>query len=269
MLYKLDHIMNDIEDSIIKEIPFSIIRLGDGDLKILHELKTGKFDSKRWRREGFKKTDRQEILDMYVNACNNANYVSSFEMFLDGTFWRTVEPRRALSEDCVPFIKNWKNFYLELGITNENYCSPEIGWQLFLKRKGKKNLLDILKGKRVCLITCYGKTKQIFIQKGIKISLISIPGRFKNHYSKFDQIKNSIKEICKHTNIFLVGAGAVGRGYSSYIKTIGKIAIDIGKVFDMAAGIKWIPQYRNFVLHYPNELEFRLTTNGEKYGRFF
>ena len=71
--------------------------------------------------------------------------------------------------------------------------------------------------------------------------------------------------------IFLIGAGAVGRGYSNFIKVKGGIAVDIGKVMDMWAGVrssqKWGELYKDYVK--ANGLTYELTKEGEKYERHF
>jgi hypothetical protein len=267
MFFKLNYILNDIKKHIDENIPFSIVRLGDGDLQILNELKTGIFSSVRSKREAYNLINRHELLDTYVSSCNNANYLSGYDLYLNGEFWRSCKPISIISKDCVPLILNWKNFYESLGIINQNFCSPELGWQLFLQRRKRLNLLQILKGKNVVVISCFPKISKKLNSVGINTVSIGIPGRFGNHYSKINITKNRIKELIPSRKIFLIGAGAWGRGYSNYIKSLGGIAIDIGKVCDMWAGKKWIPQYRPYVI--PNGLTFHLTKNGMKYLPFF
>jgi hypothetical protein len=267
MFFKLNHILNDIELHIQKEIPFSIVRLGDGDLQILNELNTGNFSSVRSKRESYNVTNSKELLNTYITSCNNANYLSGYDMYLNSEFWRSCNPPSIISKDCISLILNWKNFYLSLGITNNNFCSPELGWQLFLRRKKHKNLLNILSNRKVVLITCFPKASTILKNSGVDVSVISIPGRFGNHYSKINFVKQQIKGLIKNRRIFLIGAGAWGRGYSNYIKQLGGVAIDIGKVCDMWAGKKWIPQYRPYVIS--NGIIFQITKSGSQYLKFF
>lgn len=267
MFFRLNYILNDIKKHIDENIPFSIVRLGDGDLQILNELKTGNFSSVRSKRESYNLLNSKELLSSYISACNNANYVSGYDMYLNGEFWRSCNPVSIISKDCVPLILKWKQFYSSLGIENENFCSPELGWQLFLQRKKRINLLQILHNKKVVLITCFPKAAVKLRTSEIDTTVIPIPGRFGNHYSKINIVKNRIKELIETRKIFLVGAGAWGRGYSDYIKSLGGIAIDIGKVCDMWADKKWIPQYRQYVI--PKGATFHLTTNGLQYLKFF
>jgi len=267
MFFKLNHILNDIQYHIQNNLPFSIIRMGDGDLQILNELSSSNFTSVRSKRESYNLTNSKELLNTYIEACNNANYISGYDLYCNGEFWRSCNPISIISKDCIPLILNWKDFYSKLGITNQNFCSPELGWELFLQRKKRLNLFYILRGKKVVLITCFPKASKILTTKEIDSIVVPIPGRFGNHYSKINIIKNRIKELISTRKIFLIGAGAWGRGYSNYIKSLGGIAIDIGKVCDMWAGKKWIPQYRPYVI--PNGSKFLLTKQGLKYLRFF
>lgn len=267
MFFKLNHILNDIKYHVDNNLPFSIVRLGDGDLQILNELNTGNFSSTRSKREAYNVTNSKELLNTYISACNNANYVSGYDMYLNREFWRSCNPIVIISKDCVPLITNWKNFYLSLGITNEKFCSPELGWQLFLRRKKRPNLFQILYGKKVVLITCFPKASSKLKNSGIDTAVISIPGRFGNHYSKINDVKQQILDHLKTRKIFLIGAGAWGRGYSDFVKQHGGIAIDIGKVCDMWAGKKWIPQYTPYV--FSNGLTFQLTQKGKEYLKFF
>jgi len=267
MFFKLNYILNDIKKHIDENIPFSIVRLGDGDLQILNELTTHDFTSVRSKREAYNVTNSKELLNSYVEACNNANYLSGYDLYLNGEFWRSCKPISIISKDCVSLILDWKNFYKRLKIVNNNFCSPELGWQLFLQREHCLDLLQILQGKNIVVITCFPKVSKKLKDVGINAVSIPIPGRFGNHYSKINITKKRIKELIPSRKIFLIGAGAWGRGYSNYIKSLGGIAIDIGKVCDMWAGKKWIPQYRQYVI--PNGLTFHLTKNGMKYLPFF
>lgn len=270
-MFTLDHILEDIKIHIAKQLPFSIVRLGDGDLKILQELRTGVFDSVRSKRESYNDKNRKELLDSYISSCNSANYLSGFDLYLNNQFWRSCSPRHIISKDCIGLMIQWKILYKELGITNTNYCSPELGWQLFLRRKRKENLLTTLQGQKIVVITCWpSKASRILReQANLDVVAISIPGRFGNHYSQVNITKSRIKEIIKDRKIFLVGAGAWGRGYSSYIKQLGGIAIDIGKVFDAWSGRTWNREYFPYVTLTPSRVTFRLTDKGQQYLKFF
>jgi hypothetical protein len=269
-MFTLDHILEDIKVHIEKQLPFSIVRLGDGDLKILQELRTGIFNSVRSNRESYNAKNSQELLNSYINACNNANYTSSFDLYLNGQFWRSCQAQRLISKDCVDLMIGWKNFYAQLGITNMNYCSPELGWQLFLQRKRKINLLNIIEKQQVVVITCWPtKVSRKLQASQIDAIPIAIPGRFGNHYSKVKITKDRIKEMIKSRQIFLLGAGAWGRGYSDYIKSLGGIAIDIGKVCDLWAGFTWNRAYLSYVNVDVTKTKFSLTDQGRKYISFF
>jgi len=268
MYYKLNQVLDDIDYHITNKIPFSIIRLGDGDISILKELVSGEFNSKRSKREGYKKKDKDDILSIYRESCNNANYVSGFEMFLNNKmFWRSANPPKMITPECANDVRDWKNIYKVSGITNTNFIHPDLGWQMFLQEA--QNLFHIIKGHRICLITCFPKAVKVLEnKKGIKANIIIIPGRFKNHYSSHTRIKKEIKQMSKKYDVFLVGGGAVGRGYSNHVKKMGKVAIDIGKIFDMWVGKTWIKVYRKWVIPHKQTLDFSLTPEGQKFRKY-
>lgn len=266
-MFKLKNILSDIEFHIQNKKPFSIVRLGDGDLKILEELQTNNFSSVRSEREGYNKLNSKKLLDIYVNACNNANYISGFDLYLDNTFWRSCNPPKIISLDCIEFVSNWKQLYSKIGITNVNYCSPELGWQLFINSPKYPNLFSILKNQKFYVITCFPIIEKRLKSRGFDASVIKIPGRFQDHGMSYEEVKQEIKKCILERNIFLVGGGAWGRGYSDYIKNLGGIAIDIGKVCDSWRGGKWCRSYHAYVL--ANDFSFKLTEFGNEYLQYF
>jgi hypothetical protein len=261
MLYNLDHILNDIETSILQKKPFSIARLGDGDLKLLVSSQANLPNPWKFQQQGIPLQHYKWICDLYKNSCNNANYVSSFDLYFDGSIWK-----RPMSAGMRHKIRDWKKIYKDSGIINENYCSPEIGFLFFLDEP--RNLFSILKEKRICLITCFEVVEMKLRNLGYNVGSLIIPGRNQNQFQRYHKnIKRIIRRI-QNYDVFLVGAGSLGRGYSNCIKNHGGIAIDIGQVFDAWAGRLLAKRIKNFVTM-TNVLTFQLNSNSILFRKNF
>lgn len=252
------HIGQDIVKHLKNKEPFSLIRLGDADLRLMQRIdKVEKFKRgeigfspigyiKKFRQQGIEPNKIPMLYDIYREACNNANYVSGFDCWLDtNNYWY----RNTASDGALNTLKNWRNTYKRMNITNENYCNPDINFHLFMN--ANFNLLNFLKGKTICLVTPWiGALNRLknagysvhhiriphMNPKGIRIKevpdLTKPPAGKKWHTDVYEIIKNKIKKKSKKCDIFFIGAGNLGRGYSNHVKECGKVAIDLGKVMD-------------------------------------
>jgi len=261
MLYNLNYILHDIETCINNKKPFSISRLGDGDLKLLTVASNGHFNRWKFNQQGIPVSEHEFVCKLYKESCNNANYVSSFDMYFDGTIWR-----RPLSRGMRKKIQFWKRLYRKVGIKNENYCSPEIGFLFFLNEP--RNLFSILANKRICLITCFPRVEGKINGLGYNCTTFLIPGRNEHHYKVYYTNIEKLSKIATSFDAFLVGAGTLGRGYSNCIKANGGVAIDIGQVFDSWADFGLPKRLKRFLIRTPN-LTFRLQDNAKQFRKFF
>lgn len=260
MLYNLSHILNDIENCISQKKSFSIARLGDGDLKLLTVASNGHFNKWKFAQQGIPTSEHAFVCNLYKESCNNANYVSSFDMYFDGTLWR-----RPLSRGMRKKIQLWKRLYHKIGIKNQNYCSPEIGFLFFLNEP--RNLFSILQNKRICLITCFSTVEGKLSGLGYNCTTFLIPGRNENHYKFYSRNLSQLSKIATSFDAFLVGGGALGRGYSNCIKMNGGIAIDIGQVFDSWAGFANPKRLKRFIIK-NGDLTFRLSSNAKQFRKY-
>lgn len=110
-------------------------------------------------------------------------------------------------------------------------------------------LTELLQGRQVLnYISCRNLTdkfKEVFSIKEINGFLIAPEMKFTGAYNgvrhypeQFYSIKESLIDIPVKGNLFLVGAGILGKIYCDWIKQAGGIAVDIGGVFDHWAGLK-------------------------------
>lgn len=258
MIYNCSHILQDIKNSVENKIPFSIVRLGDGDIKLLVSALKGDTNNPKFRQQGIPPGTANEILDIYKHSCNTANYISSFDIYFSDDFWY-----RNLSPGTRNRMAKWKGIYQNVGIENESYCNPEVGFFFFLNQDF--SLFNILKGKEICLITCYPVVEKRLKKIGISSRVLQIPGRYSNHYSRFQQIKRDLKKQIDSVDIFLIGAGALGRGYSYAIKRKGGIAIDIGQVFDAWTFFSLPDRLKGILTINKTNLNFSFTNKYKKF----
>lgn len=263
MLYGVNDILSDIEKHMNNKEPFSIVRIGDGDLKLLDELVRGKINVGKFNRSGIPHEEGKWVLKIYRNSCNEANYTSSFEMYYTDKFWG-----RKFSPGTRKKVEKWEDLYRRVGITNKNFCNPEIGHLLFLDEN--KNLLNLLSGKSVCLLTCFPRCARIAgkVGKAKEVNIIKIPPINKGHYSKYREINNEILKNIKKTDIFLVAAGAIGKAYSLTIKNNGGMSIDVGQVLNTWAGKPIAGRFKHILKPGNKPGTFKLTDRANKFRKF-
>lgn len=261
MFYKMNHILNDLKEHIQNKKPFSIVRVGDGDLKMINIMLRGAYSRIKFRQQGIpnNKEAFKELIKIYKVSCNTANYISNFDVYFnDKILWkRTVKPKTLMK------MKNWKEIYKNIGIINKNYCSPEIGVYFFLDLK--KNLFSLMKNRKVCLVTCFPKVEEKIRSLGYNVDTFIIPGRNGKHGKHYNNKIQKLKQVIDKYDLFIVGGGAYGRGYSNCIKENGGVTVDVGQVFDVWNSNKLPDRLKGLVRYDRRRMVFMLTENGKKY----
>ena len=262
MLYKLNHILADINNHVKKQKPFSIVRIGDGDLKLLDALVLGRMNKQKFNRSGIPHNKGDWVLQLYRESCNSANYTSSFEMYYTDEFWH-----RKFSEGTKSKVLDWKRIYKKVGITNTNFCNPEIGHLLFLDQKN--NLMNLMEGKRICLITCYQKVGKFLLKCGVEnADAIKIPAIGRGHYNQYTSVKEEIAKRIQDFDMFLISAGALGKGYTLCIKNLGGVAIDVGQVINFWAGRPIAGRFKGILEKGKQPGTFNLKQSSKKFRRY-
>jgi hypothetical protein len=142
---------------------------------------------------------------------------------------------------------DWRKIYESVGITNDRFCNPEIGY-LFFSNNSEKNILEIIEGKRICCITSFYGAKKVLAPYVREISLKLIPGFFGNFYDVcYESIICEIKKEAPYYDLWLIGAGELGRIFSGMIKEFGGRSVDIGKIFDVITNKKINNRMRKIV----------------------
>jgi hypothetical protein len=273
IVHTVDDILNKLENCIQYKLPFSHIRFGDGGIKFLHGIIYN--DEVQLRdivfKEGLPQDQIIEIMELWAYYARQADFIDTPEVYLNGKFWPRIKAlNKKISEHTQQRLEMWKELYNRAEFFNENYCNPESNYLMILRRFGKRNLLNVMKGRKICVIAVKREVRKLLIQQGYNVDLIKIVGHNQNQYRRsFSDVVKHIKKNARKYDFWLVAAGELGRIYSGIIKEEGGRTIDIGYVIEL-----WLEKYLhsrlqpflNFSLYSP--LELVLTNEGKKYEEF-
>ena len=233
-IHKVEEILSDLEKCMIEKKPFSLIRFGDGGLKFIHAMLYNDFDQLNQiiRKEGLTREKLLEIFELWGHYTRNANYIDTPEVYSTEEFWpRLRGPDKPMNKKTREKFKVWKELYSCAEFDNENYCNPEINFLSILKRYKKRNILDIIKDKKICCITTFPEVRDKL--SNYDVDIIQIVGHYENHYqNSFVNTIEAIKEKANEYDLFLIAAGELGRIYTGLIKEKGGRAFDIGFIIE-------------------------------------
>jgi len=238
VIYKVGEILNKLEYCICNKKPFSHIRFGDGGIKFLHAILFN--DHKQLamisKREGLPPEKLNEIFELWGYFARKADYIDTPEVYFNGCFWPRMRTSfKGMTSQTEERMKMWKDLYHRSEFDNENYCNPESNYLMVVKLQNKKNLLNLMAGKKVCIITAKPEVKKVL--SGYNVDVIKIVGHYKNQYkNSFDNVINIIKETATKYDFWLVAAGELGRIYTGTIKEHGGRAVDIGFIIEFWLG---------------------------------
>ena len=246
-IYTTEEILKDLDNHIKNKLPFSTIRFGDAVYGMLASyLCPDVIDKDKWKMPRGKKIAdsimgqltipsdiRMNMIKRVVIAANNANYCDSY-----------VAYSLLNSAKGVGIIgKNWKAIHEGSGITNDKYCNCFLHY--FSIVEGELNLFDIMKNRKIFCIS-----NQVQITDRLKtksqahtIDSYKIPrrGRKGEHYRKhYKKIMGIIRKNSKMYDLFLIGAGFLGKIYCDEVKRCGGRSFDSGRLFDFWGGLRTI-----------------------------
>lgn len=269
MIYKIEDILNKLENCIEYKLPFSHIRFGDGGIKFIHSLLYDDLEQLATivQKEGLPRHNLIEIFELWGYYARQADFIDTPEVYYNGEFWpRIKKPGKPINKDTDDKMRDWKDLYERAELDNENYCNPESNCLLIVKIPGKRNLLDFMKDKKICCITAKPELKSLFP----KMDIIKIVGQWENQYANsFKEVVELIKATAKDYDFWLVAAGELGRIYSGLIKECGGRCLDIGFVAEF-----WVTGYIHPRFHLflnkalMNNFELILTDEGKKYEQY-
>jgi hypothetical protein len=273
-VYKVKDILYKLENCIENDIPFSHMRFGDGGLKYMASVLN--FDTKSLyeivKKEGMPYEKSIEILELWGFYARQADFIDTPQVYSDGFFWPRIKgPNKLISEETTRKLVTWKDLYDRCEIDNESYCNPESNYLMTIRfSKNRKNILDLMKGRKVCIITARPGIKETLRVFGYDVDIVPIVRQYENHYQRcFKDVIYQIRENAKKYDFWLTAAGEIGRIYSGVIKQYGGRTIDIGFVIEFWMGWDLHPRLEVFMKRNPkNHLETKLTQQGKLFARY-
>lgn len=231
---KTEIILDEIEQAIGRKKPFSLIRFGDGGIKYIHAVLFG--DDEQIvdivEKEGIPQDKIVEVFELWGYYARRANYIDTPEVYFTDQFWpRLKGPDKYMSKKTIERMKQWRYLYHCAEFDNENYCNPEINFLLVLKRYRKRNLFDVLRGKKIACITAVPEVAEKLDK--FKVDTFEIVKQFEGHYdNSFKSTIDLIREKVHDYDIWLVAAGELGRVYTGLIAELGGRSVDMGFIIE-------------------------------------
>ena len=267
-IYGIDDILWKLDNCIRYNIPFSHIRFGDGGIKFLHCVLYN--DTKQLgiivKKEGIPAFKVDEIFELWGYYSRRADFIDTPEVYFNGEFWpRKRSPLKGITPKTRERLLMWPDLYDRAEFDNNSYCNPESNYLMILRRFGKKNIFDLMKGRKICIITVFPEIQGVL--KDYDVDIVTIVGHYKNQYkNSFNNVIEKIKETATDYDFWLVAAGELGRIYSGYIKQCGGRTLDIGFVIEYWLGGTIHPRLHTYInTSLYNPLELTLTDEGKKY----
>ena len=262
-------ILNKLIYSINQKESFGLIRFGDGGLKLIDAYLNSDFEQleKISEKEGIPSELFSKIIESWKVSANICDYIDCPEVYFSGRFWkRTRRKGREISLETRKKLKNWEELYNNVGITNSNYCNPEVNFLMCLTSQ-KPSLLDIIKDKKVCCISNYSSLINVITNCDLEI--LQIPGFHENQYTHFSSVLDFINKHANDYDLWLVSAGELGRIFPGFIKFKGGRALDIGSLVDYWCTEKVPVRLRPYMYSARgNKLKLTLNKEGKKYKDF-
>ena len=267
-IYTTQDILNKLDHCIRYKIPFSHIRFGDGGIKFIHSVLFNDFKQLNVivKKEGLPYNKIAEIFELWGYYARQADFIDTPEVYYNGTFWpRLKKKSKPINLETDHKMRIWKDLYNRAEIDNENYCNPESNCLLILDIPGRRNIFDIMKNRKVCIIGAKPEVKHVLF--GYDIDIVEIVGQWQNHYkNSFSKTIDIIQNSAKEYDFWMVAAGELGRIYTGMIKELGGRAMDLGFVVDYWTEGYLHPRFYRFISpSLNNKLELRLTDEGKQY----
>ena len=268
-VHSTNEIMTHFERCIENDESFSLIRFGDGGLKLINAYYTD--DIKQLKnisiKEGIPLNKIKWLLKRWAISASRADYIDTPEVYFSKKFWgRYRKDKKEPTEKTSKLLISWKDIYDKAKFKNNSFCNPEFNYLCCLRLGERKNLLDVIKGKKVCMIATCPEIKYKF-SKLCDMDIWKISGQYQDQYKKsYDNTILFIKNSAKIYDFWLICAGELGRLYSGMIRDLGGRCLDMGFVAEYWLNGEIPIRLKYFLRPNPkSRLEFRLTYEGQQY----
>lgn len=271
IIHKIEDILGKLNTCIKYKKPFSHIRFGDGGLKFLHCILYNDIDQLDIiiKKEGLPSTKVVEVFELWGYYARRADFIDTPDVYFNGMFWPRIRKEgKGMSELTKIKMIEWKELYYRAEFDNENYCNPESNYLMVLRRPNHQNILDIMKGKKIALITAKPEIEEIL--GDYYVDIIKIVGHYEDHYkNSFREVMETIKHKANDYDFWMIAAGELGRIYTGYIKECGGRAIDIGFIAEFWLEGYLHPRLQPYLTNsIDNRFELILTDKGMEFSEY-
>ena len=271
-IYKINTILNKLETCIQNKTSFSHIRFGDGGIKFIDAILNKDVEQLIIinNKEGIPDEKVIEVMKLWGQYASEADFIDSPEVYFNDTFWaRVKKPGKDINADTKIKMLKWKELYDFAGFgDNNSYCNPESNYLMLIRRKYQKTIFDIMKGRKIALITAIPEVKNNL--RDYDVDIFPIVKQYENHYeNSFRKVIAFIKEKANDYDLIINASGELGRIYSGLIKREGGRVVDIGFVVEYWNTGYLHPRLKHYMMPNPNnKLELKLTKQGLKYTKW-
>lgn len=251
-----DRFATRILNAIETRRPYSVVRLGDGEGRILgaggtfsaaevltqvlyYHFGPRSVELKRARDPNWVLSASQTLRDMLTQACESAD-----ELGLPvWDFFRGIE------DDCTSGMVAYSEaLFYALGLTPYTLDADRVGTNVFQQLAETPEFFKAVaeKAEQVVLVGPWDLTGQLSdVLKPKRMHYIEVPqhhtwgesagfGQYPFLYSAVEKRIQSMGDM--RGSVFLIGAGLYGKHYAHLAKSQGAMALDIGSVFDSWGG---------------------------------
>ncbi len=244
-----NYIESIIINSLEKKTPFSMIRLGDGEGAFLpykdnsFQEEDQNFASNIWFNRNLTNQESKKLTELLKLSIDKSDIlgIPDIKRIVDDfkpqeTSYRKRTMQSIYSLEQLITIKNLTSAFIHIDMLHSNMLGRII-------KKSNKNEISIISGHEEHLI----RDKMEILYNTIIARYYKIPTEAKrinqfNNTNEFDELNHypdvfnntmqRIEQECEIGDLYLIGAGLLGKIYCSKVKEKGGIALDIGSVFD-------------------------------------
>ena len=115
----LSDIVNNIKYCVNNSKPFSLIRFGDGGLKLIERYYNGDSLDSISNKEGIPLSFFDELISGWKKYANEADYIDSPLFYMGDDIF---SKRNRVSTKTKHLMARWEEIYRKIGFTNQNIC---------------------------------------------------------------------------------------------------------------------------------------------------
>jgi len=265
-------ILNHVNNSINYNKPFSLIRFGDGGLKMMLSYIKNKEGNLKIisEKEGIPLDKFQFVINLWAIYANKSDYIDTPHVYENTyNFWKRYKlDFKPINVKTNELLKNWENVYNSIHINTKDrlYCNPEFNWLSILNYP--PNIFNVLHKRKICFISIFDDIP--VLSDKFDVTYKKIVGHYDNQFeNSFQETIEYIEENIDNFDLWLNSSGELGRIYSGRIRELGGRVIDMGFVAQYWKDGKMPLRFNKFIRpDEQNPLCIKLTTLGESYRNF-